>query len=260
MSTLEAAGVWITDDRDRSLLEPTTVRVASGEVVLVHGDPGHRHTLLALALGGRIALGGGEVLLDGVADPARLHRTVALVDVPGVSEPDEVSALRTIVGEELAMAGKPAGRRQVESWLGSNSMWSHHRDRMEDLPGGVRTLALARLASLRPGVEFLVLAMPERSGVDRDAWLEAAQALADAGFGVVVTASDGLARIVAEEAPAIRSVPFGNAVFDEESDWVPPAATGAEAFPAPDLPLPADPPADPIPAEPGAGPDEEDPR
>ncbi|MGY2876874.1 ABC-type transport system involved in cytochrome c biogenesis ATPase subunit [Marmoricola sp. URHA0025 HA25] len=217
MSELEAAGVWVADDR-RTLLEPTSVTVATGQVVVVHGDPGHRHSLLALALGGRLVPSGGELRIDTDHEAAGLQAQVALVDVPGVSEPDEVSALTTIVGEELAMARKPARRTHVDHWLTSNGLRAHRDDRVEDLPPGVRTVAMARLASLRPGVQFLVLALPERSGIDPGAWSSEAAALAGAGFGVLATVSTGVARHLEREHPEIRTVPFGNAVFHDPED------------------------------------------
>lgn len=221
MSTLHAAGVWVSDGR-RMLLAPTTASVSTGEIVAVHGDPGHRHTLFALALAGRLAEARGEVDIDGDGSAETRQRQVALVDVPGVSEPDDVSALTTVVGEELAMAGKPAGRGPVDRWLTANGLRPHRDDRIEDLPAGLRTLALARLASLRPGVQFLVLALPERNGIDPEAWLDDAIALADAGFGVLATMSTGIARHVERDHPGIRTVPFGNAEFTEAE------LTGAE--------------------------------
>lgn len=214
MSTLEAEGVWVSDGR-RTLLEPTSVTVGSGQVVVVHGDPGHRHTLLALALGGRLVPSGGELCVDSDDDAATRQRQVALVDVPGVSEPDEVIALTTVVGEELAMAGKPAGRSHVDQWLTGNGLRPHRDERIEDLPSGLRTVAMARLASLRPGVHFLVLALPERSGIDPDAWLAEAGTLAAAGFGVLATVSTGVALHLQRERPDIHTVPFGNAVFHD---------------------------------------------
>jgi ABC-type uncharacterized transport system ATPase component len=214
MSALEAAGVWVTDDR-RTLLEPTSVVVETGEVVTVYGDPGHRHTLLALALGGRLVPTGGELRIDADHDAESRQRQVALVDVPGVSEPDDVVALTTIVGEELAMAGKPARRDHVDHWLTSNGLRPYRDDRIEDLPPGLRTVVMARLASLRPGVQFLVLALPERSGIDPTAWLDEAAALARAGFGVLATISTGVARHLERDHPDIRTVPFGNAVFHD---------------------------------------------
>jgi ABC-type transport system involved in cytochrome c biogenesis ATPase subunit len=229
MSVLEAAGVWVADER-RTLLEPTSVAVETGELVAVYGDPGHRHTLLALALGGRLVPTGGELRADADHDPASRQRQVALVDVPGVSEPDEVIALTTIVGEELAMAGKPARRDHVDQWLTSNGLRPYRDDRIEDLPAGLRTVAMARLASLRPGVQFLVLALPERSGIDQAAWLDEAAALAGAGFGVLATISTGVARHLERDRPDIRTVPFGNAVFHDAVELpLEPATTTKDA-------------------------------
>jgi hypothetical protein len=225
-SRLEAAGVWIADAR-RTLLAPTTVRVEPGSIVVVYGDPGHRHTLLALALGGRIPLGGGDVLLDGDPSPAALHRAVALVDVPGVNDPDDVTTLKRVVGEELAMAGRPARAQHVEQWLSANGLWVHHADRLEDLPASVRTLALARLAAQRPGVEYLVLALPERHGVDPAGWLQTTTELAEQGLGVLATTSVGVARHIEAQAPVVRTVPFGNAEFHLDDADEPAAAEDA---------------------------------
>lgn len=217
MSELEAAGVWVTDAR-HTLLAPTTVTVSTGEIVLVHGDPGHRHTLLSLVLGGRLVPGGGETRIDQDYSAETRQQQVALVDVPGINEPDGVDVLTTIVGEELAMAGKPARSSHVDHWLTSNGLRPHGTDRLEDLPAGLRTVAMARLAALRPGVHFLVLALPERNAIDPETWLADAIALAEGGFGVLATMSTGVARQVERDHPDIRTVPFGNAEFHEPAD------------------------------------------
>lgn len=230
--SLDAAGVWIADAR-RTLLAPTTVSVPAGSVVVVYGDPGHQHTLLALALGGRIALGGGDVLIDGDDSPAVLQRRVALVDVPGVSDPDDVSALTTIVGEELSMAGRPARKRHVDDWLSEHGLWVHRDARLEDLPAGARTLALAGLAAQRPDVEFLVLTLPERHGVDADGWLTTANALAEQGLGIVATTSVGVARHIEAQAPDVPTVSFGNSEFvipDDEPDPEAPEVESEESL------------------------------
>lgn len=240
MSTLEAVGVWVADAR-RTLLVPTTVSVQTGEIVGVYGDPGHRHTLLALALGGRLVPDGGEVGIDSDYAAQTRQRRVALVDVPGVSEPDDVSLLTTIVGEELAMAGKSARRSHVDDWLTSTGLRPHGGERIEDLPAGLRTVAMARLASLRPAVEFLVLGLPERNGIDPDAWFDGALALAESGFGVLATMSTGIARHIERDHPDIRTVPFGNAEFHdsedapaERPDTEPEQASDAESETVPD--------------------------
>ncbi len=192
-ATLRCEGVTVSDRR-RVLLAPTSFELRTGTLHVAHGDPGHGHTLLALALAGRLTGYDGTVTLDGSTNAGRLQQMVALVDVPGVSEPDDNVPLRTIVGEELAMAKHRARRSAVHTWLDDNGLAEHLDARMEDLPTTARLTALARLAALRPGVRFLVLVLPERSGELADSWLPVAHRLADEGLGVVVTTSDGVAR------------------------------------------------------------------
>lgn len=193
----------------RRLLEPTSVEVATGEVVLVAGDPGHGHTCLALLLAGRLPAERGSVTIDGVADPARLQSAVALVDVPGVSAPDERNRLTTIVGEELAMAGRPAGRRHVRAWLNAQGYADTVGSRIEHLPGAVRVAVLARLAVLRPDVRFVVMTLPESHGGLPEWWLQIANELAAEGIGVVVTTSSGTAAHL-----DVRTVELGGAIAE----------------------------------------------
>jgi energy-coupling factor transporter ATP-binding protein EcfA2 len=190
---LSARGVAVRDAR-RHVLEPTTLELRTGHLVVATGDPGHGHTLLALALAGRLAGGEGEVTLDG--SPARrlLQESVALVDVPGVTEPDGSVPLATIAGEELAMAGRPARRQAVLEWMRANRLGEHVDARVDELPAAVRTSALCRLAALRPGVDFVVLVLPERLGDVSDSWVATARELVAADFGVLVTVSLGTAR------------------------------------------------------------------
>ena len=48
---------------------------------------------------------------------AVLRRRVAVVDAPGITEPDDALPVQTVVGEELAIAGHKAGRKAVQEWL-----------------------------------------------------------------------------------------------------------------------------------------------
>lgn len=192
---LVARGLFV-DARPRPLLDPTDVLVAQGHRLLVSGEPGHGHTALALALGGRLRADAGTVVLDGVAGDERLRRAVALVDVPGVSEPDGVLPLRTVVGEELATAGLPAGRAAVADLLAADGLADLARTPMEALPAATRTAVLARLAAGRPGVRVLVLTVPDRFGGRPQAWWEQAGSLALAGFAVVVTCTSTSAHLL----------------------------------------------------------------
>ena len=69
---------------------------------------------------------------------------------------------------------------------------------------------MCRLAALRPRVDFMVLALPERHGGLPGAWLGPVRELVAADFGVLVTASLGTARHLADEH-GISVVELGNA-------------------------------------------------
>ena len=112
---LIATGLGI-DGRHRPMLPATDVELRSGEVRAVVGEPGHGHTALALVLGGRLLPDRGTATLDGSALEFTRRHAVALVDVPGVSEPDDVVPIGTVLGEEFAMAGLPARGRAVRAW------------------------------------------------------------------------------------------------------------------------------------------------
>lgn len=209
--TLEARGVAVRN-RHRTLLGPTSLTVHSGEISVAYGDPGYGHTALALVLAGRLKPDRGSVTIGGIAAPKARQGTVALVDVPGVSEPDPRNRLRTIVAEELAMAGFPAQRRKVKSWLHEQGYADFGKERIEDLPGAVRIAVLARLAALRDDVAFAVMSLPELHGGLPEWWLETAKVLTDENIGVLVTTSIG----VASNLTDIPTYPFGAAATEAE--------------------------------------------
>jgi energy-coupling factor transporter ATP-binding protein EcfA2 len=182
---LTATGVGV-GGRPRPMLPPTDLELRSGEVRAVVGEPGHGHTALALVLAGRLRPDTGVTTLDGSDLELTRRIAVGLVDVPGVSEPDEVVPVGTILGEELALAGLPAGRRAVRAWAPEVDP----RRRVEDVPPDVRTALLLRAAAQRTRVRFLVLTMPDRWGVTPAQWQPVAAELAGRGLGVLVTVGE----------------------------------------------------------------------
>jgi predicted ABC-type transport system involved in lysophospholipase L1 biosynthesis ATPase subunit len=227
MTRLEARNVRV-DQRHGPLLPATSLRVATGQLVLLYGDPGPAHAALALALAGRLPIDEGVVTLDGVADPAVLQDAVGLVDVPEVSAPDDVLPLTTVTGEGLAMAREPAGRRDVRDWLTKYGLGHRLEARMEDLTAPERLRVLSLLTASRPGVLFLVVTLPERNGHVGDLWLPGARQLTDAGFGLVVTTSVGVAGRVRADHPGLQVVAIGD---DEEAEDSDPAAGLLDATP-----------------------------
>ena len=203
------------------LLEPTSLRVRTGELALVAGEPGTGHTAFALALGGRFKPSVGQVLLDGKADDDGLRRLVAIVDAPDVSAPEEALTLSAVIGEELAFAKQPAGHKAVADWLLAHDveLFSDGGGRAaaalkpvrgpenvarfvlgamrKTVPAEVRTRLLVEVASQRPGIEVLVLVLPDRHGAGPHTWWNTAAKAAERGPAVVVEAErDGRCIVV----------------------------------------------------------------
>ncbi|HVV10572.1 ABC transporter ATP-binding protein [Amycolatopsis sp.] len=169
-----------------TLLPPTSLTVADGELAFVHGVPGAGVTAFGLALTGRMRPGTGVVTIDGKTDPARLRRLTAVVDAPGVSEPDGALSLRVVAGEELALGGRPAGKEDVARWLSEHDAAGLANVRFENLEPAVRTRLLTALAANRRGVRMLVLDTPDRHTSEVSDWADLARKHAEAGLAVVV--------------------------------------------------------------------------
>lgn len=167
------------------LLPPTSLVAEPGEVTLVPVGPDQQATALALALGGAVRLGGGSVDLWGESDPAHLRRHVVLVDVEGVTAPEDALPATSVVREQLVLGRQPsrggaARRVLLEHGVADGSV------RWDTLPPADRTAILIDLAARRPGAQVLVLAGPDRHSGDPRGWYAAAQAAADRVLTVVV--------------------------------------------------------------------------
>jgi energy-coupling factor transporter ATP-binding protein EcfA2 len=229
------------DGRREVLLAPVDLLLRAGERVLLAAEPGHGHTALALAATGRLRPDAGRVALtaagagvvgittEATTDVAVLQAATAVVDVPGVDEPDEALTVGAVVAEGLAYAGRRALPRDVRAWLDDvagrwASRWAgavaaqpapaaEHLDaaalrrrRVDALPPLVRTTLLAELAAVRPGVRYLVLALPDRHGGHPAGWWEVARDLAARGLGVLVLATPSSARDLGADVPPTRGL------------------------------------------------------
>ncbi|GAB2970271.1 ABC transporter ATP-binding protein [Amycolatopsis acidiphila] len=179
-----------------AVLAPTSLTVEDGELALVHGEPGPGVTAFGLTLTGRMKPSTGVVTVDGAADEAKLRGRTAVVDAPGVSEPEGALPVRVVVGEELALGGHPAGKQDVAAWLAGHDAAGLANVRFENLEPAVRTRLLTELAAHRKGVRMLVLDTPDRHTSDVAGWSALAREHAARGLAVVVlTATTPLASL-----------------------------------------------------------------
>lgn len=179
-----------------TLVPTTSLTVRSGELVVVHGEPGEGVTAFGLTLAGRFRPSTGSVTVEDVASGHGARDVTAVVDAPGVTSPDEALPLRVVVGEELAFAAEPARRRDVTRRLAAYDLTEQADQRFERLPAATRTRLLTTLAAARPGVRLLVLDRPDRHTSDMTGWHDLAVDYATRGYAVVVltatTAPDSL--------------------------------------------------------------------
>lgn len=211
-------GVSVQGRREPMLVE-TELRWSTGECLLVAGEPGQGHTALALVATGRLRPTQGEVAVldDGPATDeadaqllsertAELRRVSAVVDVPGVSDPDDALTVADVAAEGLALAGRRSLPSDVTQWLTAHSLHAVRRRRVDSLGGTVRTTLLASLAAEDPDVRFLVLTLPDRHGGDPGGWWGIARGFAERGLGVLVQCTRGSARMLGADVPPLAHV------------------------------------------------------
>lgn len=178
------------------LLLPTSLVAEPGTVCFVTGDPGPSSTALALVLGGRLALDEGEVHLGHDPDDALRRRSVALVDVPNITEPEPSLPVGVVVGEELALAGLPSHSSDIDAFLREREAAALSPTRWETLPPAVAIGWLLDIARRREGISTVVLTSPDRWGGNPADWYAVARQLADEGLIVVIVATHSSARLL----------------------------------------------------------------
>ena len=181
------------------IIEPTSLRIKQSDLMLIVGETEVSQVSFALSLAGRMKLSSGSVKIDNNENPELLQEMVALVDVPNISEPDDVMKLETIVGEELAIAGRKAMPKHVRAFLQQNKISKYAKETFETLPNKIRYDVLMKLASIRPNTKVLLLAEPDRLGGKPEIWWKIAKKYNKLGFTVVVQCRESSARILGEE-------------------------------------------------------------
>ncbi|SES20310.1 hypothetical protein [Actinokineospora terrae] len=162
------------------LLEPTSLRVRAGELVVVAGEPNAGHTAFGLALTGRITPSAGSVTPSG----GELRAHAVLVDAPEVTAPEPNLRVADVIAEELALAGARKRKTATTALLDEHGL--EPGTRFEDVPGAARVALLTELAARRPGAELLVIDTPDRHSSNPADWLPTAMAHARDGRAVVV--------------------------------------------------------------------------
>ncbi|WP_255470782.1 ABC transporter ATP-binding protein [Pseudarthrobacter sp. B4EP4b] len=187
---LSAQQLHVRGRRD-PLLPETSLHVQRGELVLVSGERQDQRTALALVLSGRMKPTGGSISWDGNGGTRRVRMASALVDAPGVNEPERHLSVRDLVTEDLALIPRRyRGALLSNPWLKVNSFEDIADLWIEQLDPLRRLELLAALALANPHTDLLVVDSPDRHTADTANWLPRLEQLAsDAGRPLAVVAT-----------------------------------------------------------------------
>lgn len=196
------------------LLPPTSLQAARGDLLLVSGKRQDQRTALALTLSGRMKPTAGAIDWDGGTRIKQLRQASAVVDAPGVNEPEPHLSVRDLVTEDLALIPRRyRGALLSTPWLKVNRFEDIAGRWAEELPADRRLELLTALALANPHTDLLMVDSPDRHSGNPADWLPRLQELAyDAGRPLAVVAT-------------VASVP---------PDWTGPVAEIGNAVPAPE--------------------------
>jgi hypothetical protein len=183
----------------------------------------------------------GNISWDGESGIKRRRLASALVDSPGVNEPEQHLSVRDLVTEDLALIPRRyRGALLSKPWLKVNSFEDIADRWTEQLPPDRRVELLTALALANPHTDLLVVDSPDRHTAETSEWLPRLEQLAyDAGRPLAVVAT-------------VAAIPAG---------WTGPAAAVGNAAQRPeDAPATAEAvrPEEPAGPEDAIGPQEED--
>ncbi|MDQ0030852.1 ABC transporter ATP-binding protein [Arthrobacter bambusae] len=178
------------DGRRGDLLPPTSLEARRGELLLVSGNGQDQRTALALALSGRMKPSKGLLSWDNSAKTKKVRSASALVDSPGVNEPEQHLSVRDLVTEDLSLIPRRyRGALLSTPWLKVNRFEDIAGLWIEQLPADRRLELLTALALADPALDLLVLDSPDRHSADPADWLPRLEQLAyDAGRPLAVVA------------------------------------------------------------------------
>ena len=133
----------------------------------------------------------GSISWDGDAGIKRRGVASALVDSPGVNEPEQHLSVRDLVTEDLALIPRRyRGALLSTPWLKVNSFEDIADLWTEQLAPDKRIELLTALALANPHTDLLVLDSPDRHTADTSEWLPRLERLAsDGGRPLAVVAT-----------------------------------------------------------------------
>lgn len=158
--------------RHGRLVEPTSLAVAAGGLLLVRAEPQATRTALALGLSARMRPDTGTVAWEGDPSLAGVRRISMIVDSPQINEPESHIKVRDLVAEDLALHPGPFWRRSsVDSWLERHHYTELAGEFVDAIDPLARLRILTHLALEEHQTTLLVFDSPDRHGIADGDWI-----------------------------------------------------------------------------------------
>lgn len=177
--------------RHYDLVPPTSLQASSGSLLLVAGELQPQRTALALTLSARMKPSDGKISWDRSSNLGHLRRRSALIDSPGVNEPEQHLSVKDLVTEDLALLPRRyRGIRRGADWIKVNAFEDIADVWVDEVPAARRLGLLCALALANPEVDLLLVDSPDRHCSDPADWLPQLEALAqDPGRPLCIVAT-----------------------------------------------------------------------
>ena len=157
--------------RHLPLLDPTSLAVARGELLLIQADTQTTRTALSLGLSARMRPSEGSVSWLGDSSLKAVRRISAIVDSPQINDPEAHMKVRDLVAEDLSLIpGSRRRRPKTKTWIQEHhleSLADQYLDAIEPLD---RLTLMTELALEDANVELLVFDTPDRHGIPEEMW------------------------------------------------------------------------------------------
>lgn len=158
--------------RHGALVEPTSLTVAAGELLVVQAEPQTTRTALALGLSARMRPDSGAVAWEGDSSLAGVRRASMIVDSPEINEPESHTKVRDLVAEDLALHPGPFWRRSsIDDWLERHHVTDLAGEFVDAIDPLDRLKIMTHLALEEHQTKLLVLDTPDRHGIPDADWI-----------------------------------------------------------------------------------------
>lgn len=163
------------------LVENCSIAVSEGSLSEISAPTGDARTALALICSGRLTPETGRALIHGSADIARLRRSTALIDAPGITAPEHHMRARDLISESLGLIPRRRGIRipATAQWIAEQEVADIADRPVDSLPSELRLWMMVELAFADPQVELVVLDSPDRHDISAEELSETLELIAE---------------------------------------------------------------------------------